>query len=282
MVLLRKIIRVVLRMFSKQKTSQSLTTSILNESKEPMAFTVVEEAIENKSKNSTDLNGVAYTNLVSFYDAKNQEIGYSTYNVYPTTIYVRYMRNISNYTHVGKALHEWIFRKSVELGRGGNVSLTTIPEATGFHFSWGFRFSKESYNKEVFEKVQIAKETGQKALDLRGDAMTLPPEEIIGKKTEYKIVDPTLEDFEERKHIKIADLKYAEQDCLEQKKQLLESQNVKIKTAERNLFFTKSAVEPYNNINKDTLAALKTKTAEEPNTKVETAAEGMVLASYLR
>lgn len=68
-------------------------------------------------------------------------LGWMRYSVYTDDgfVQIRRMENTSSFRHVGTALFECAFRKSIEVGMGGRVQLDAIEVSPGAYFKMGFR-----------------------------------------------------------------------------------------------------------------------------------------------
>ncbi len=74
------------------------------------------------------------------FEVKKEEITNGTQTFQLPYVYITYMANNSQYTHVGNALHELAFRVSLLLGCEGRIRLDAVWGSDYFHYSNGFRY----------------------------------------------------------------------------------------------------------------------------------------------
>ncbi len=121
------------------------TTTLMDANEKNINFYVKEEFSKN---NNNKIRATFYEENES-----KRELGYVEYTIESNHIYIDYMQNSTGESekekrikHVGKALHEFIFHKSIQHGKDGHVELSTgsSPQSTGFHFCEGFRLKSDT------------------------------------------------------------------------------------------------------------------------------------------
>lgn len=118
------------------------------------------------------------------------------------------MHNVSKFSHVGSALHEFAFRASIALNAKGRINLDAVRDTHYFHYIHGFRtggfplfmpkVSAADISKGYYKTLAVALQEahGQRIEnDLGSMPLYLPKKEILTNLIKYNI-SAAITDFE--------------------------------------------------------------------------------------